>query len=109
MDLKQELIDRLGVPENWDKYDYQTQRYSFDDMQEVLEDIVEKLTIPVVRCSFYKFAKQYVTIKDAEGNEQKFSDRQLNEIKEMEEMMNKGYELRFVHLRRGTQLRWVKK
>ena len=48
MDLKQELIDRLGVPENWDKYDYQTQRYSFDDMQEVLEGIVEKLTIPVV-------------------------------------------------------------
>ena len=45
MNLKQELIDRLGVPENWDKYDYQTQRYSFDDMQEVLEDIVEKLTI----------------------------------------------------------------
>lgn len=48
MDLKQELINRLGVPENWDKYDYQTQRYSFDDMQEVLEDIVKKLTIPVV-------------------------------------------------------------
>jgi len=48
MDLKQELIDRLGVPENWDKYDYQTQRYSFDDMQEVLDDIVKKLTIPVV-------------------------------------------------------------
>ncbi len=47
MDLKQELINRLGVPENWDKYDYQTQRYSFDDMQEVLEDIVERLTIPV--------------------------------------------------------------
>lgn len=48
MDLKQELIDRLGVPENWDKYDYQTQRYSFDDMQEVLGDIVNFLTIPVV-------------------------------------------------------------
>ena len=51
MDLKQELIERLGVPENWDKYDYQTQRYSFDDLQEVLEDIVKKLTIPVVTCS----------------------------------------------------------
>ena len=48
MDLKQELIDRLGVPENWDKYDYQTQRYSFEDMQEALEDIVKKLIIPVV-------------------------------------------------------------
>ncbi len=48
MDLKQELINRLGVPENWDKYDYQTPRYSFDDMQEVLEDIVKKITIPAV-------------------------------------------------------------
>lgn len=48
MDVKQELINRLRVPENWDKYDYQTQRYSFNDMQEVLEDIVRKLTIPVV-------------------------------------------------------------
>ena len=69
----------------------------------------EQCTIPVVRCSFYEFAKQYVTIKDTEGNEQKFSDKQLNEIKEMEEMMNKGYEFKFVHLRRGTELRWVKK
>ena len=50
MDLKQELINRLGVTENWDKYDYQTQRYSFDDMHEVVEDIVKKLTIPVVSC-----------------------------------------------------------
>ena len=56
-----------------------------------------------------EFAKQYCVIKDKEGNEQKFNDKQLNEIKEMEEMMNKGYELKFVHLRRGTELRWVKK
>lgn len=62
-----------------------------------------------VRCSFYEFVKQYVTIKDAEGNEHKFSDIQLNEIKGMEDMMNKGYELKFVHLRRGTELRWIKK
>lgn len=45
MDLKQKLVNRLGVPENWDKYDYQTQRYSFDDMHEVLTDIVENLSI----------------------------------------------------------------
>ena len=69
----------------------------------------KQCAISDVRCSFYEFAKQYVTIKDAEGNEQKFSDRQLNEIKEMEDMMNKGYELKFVHLRRGAELRWVKK
>jgi hypothetical protein len=48
MNVKKELINRLGVPENWDKYDYQTQRYSFDDMQEVLEDIVKKLNTPAV-------------------------------------------------------------
>lgn len=52
MNLKQELINRLGVPENWDKYDYKTQRYSFDDMQEVLDDIVKKSSIPVVVLSF---------------------------------------------------------
>lgn len=69
----------------------------------------KQCTIPDVRCSFYEFAKQYVVIKDADGNEQKFSDRQLNEIKEMEDMMNKGYELKFVYLRRGIALRWVKK
>jgi hypothetical protein len=45
-----------------------------------------KLGMSDVRCSFYEFAKQYVIIKDTEGNEQNFSDKQLNEIKEM---MNK--------------------
>jgi len=69
----------------------------------------EQCTIPSVRCSFYEFAKQYCVVKDKEGNEQKFNDKQLNEIKEMEKMMNKGYELKFVHLRRGTEIRWVKK
>ena len=69
----------------------------------------EQCTIPDVRCSFYAFVKQYAIIKDEEGNEQKFNDRQLNEIKEMEEMMNKGYELKFVHLRKSTQISWVKK
>ena len=62
--------------------------------------------------SMYEFAKQYITIKDAEGNKQKFNDRQLNEIKEvekMEEMTNKGYEPKLVRLRKGTELYWVKK
>jgi len=58
--------------------------------------------------SFYDFAKQYVTIKDNKGNEHKFSEHQLEKIKEMEEMINKGYELKFIHLRKGTKLRWVK-
>ena len=69
MDLKQELINRLGVPENWDKYDYQTQRYSFDDMQEVLEDIVKKLTIPAVMPRISHFIDENGTAVDlnAEG------------------------------------------
>jgi len=65
-------------------------------------------TIPDFKCGFYEFAKQYIRIKDAKGNVHKFNESQLQEIKEMEEMINKGYELKFVHLRRGTELRWVK-
>lgn len=60
MDLKQELIDKLGVPKNWDKYDYQTQRYSFDDMQEVLEGIVKKINIPVVVLQSEQFSLEDV-------------------------------------------------
>lgn len=73
MDLKQELINRLGVPENWDKYDYQTQRYSFDDMQEVLEDIVKKLNIPVV----VGHSEQLVCYKKC-GDTQPYNDICLN-------------------------------
>jgi len=73
------------------------------------ETETEQCIIPSVRSSFYEFAKQYCVVKDKEGNEQKFNDKQLNEIKEIEKMMNKGYELKFVHLRRGTEIRWVKK
>lgn len=51
MNFKQELKDRFGVPENWDKYDYQTKRYSFDDMHEVLESIVnDRLSLPLAKC-----------------------------------------------------------
>ena len=57
----------------------------------------------------YEFAQHHIIIKDMEGNNQKFSDKQLDEIKEMEDMMNKGYELRYIHSRRGTQLHWIKK
>ena len=42
MDVYKYLRKRLGTPENWDKYDYETQRYSFDDMAEVLHEVVNK-------------------------------------------------------------------
>ena len=36
-ELRDYLKERLGVPNNWDKFDYQTQRYSFEDIEEILE------------------------------------------------------------------------
>ncbi len=51
-------------------------------LSDILEmHLQEQCTIPSVRCSFYGFAKQYVVIKDKKGNEQKFNNEQLNEIK----------------------------
>ena len=35
--MRDYLKNKLGVPENWDKYDYQTQRYSFEDIEEILQ------------------------------------------------------------------------
>lgn len=44
--MKDWLKKKLCVPENWDKYDYQTQRYSFDDIEEILQEYNKKqLTI----------------------------------------------------------------
>jgi hypothetical protein len=34
--MKEFIKNKLGVPENWDKYDYQLARYSFEDIEEVL-------------------------------------------------------------------------
>ena len=40
--MRNYLKNKLGVPENWDKYDYQTQRYSFEDIEEILETYKEE-------------------------------------------------------------------
>lgn len=69
----------------------------------------EQYIIPNVKYGFYKFIKQYMRIKDIKGNKQKFSKKQLNKIKEMEKMMNNGYELKLIHSRRNTKLCWFKK
>ncbi len=34
--MKEFIKNKLGVPENWDKHDYQLARYSFEDIEEVL-------------------------------------------------------------------------
>jgi hypothetical protein len=35
--MRDYLKNKLSIPENWDKYDYQTQRYSFEDIEEILQ------------------------------------------------------------------------
>ncbi|MDB4299646.1 hypothetical protein N9928_01195 [bacterium] len=36
--MKKYLETKLNVPENWDKFDYRTQRYSFEDIQDLFEE-----------------------------------------------------------------------
>lgn len=61
-----------------------------------------------VSCSFYDFAKNYIGIKDG-TNERSFNDEELKQVEEMQQMMDKGYELRLVHLRKGSKIMWCKK
>jgi hypothetical protein len=47
--MKNYLKAKLDVPENWDKFDYQTHRYSFDDVEELLTQYQEeKLVLSLV-------------------------------------------------------------
>ena len=62
----------------------------------------------LVLCSFYDFAKNYIRIKDG-ANERSFNDEELKQVEEMQQMMDKGYELRLVHLRKGSKIIWCKK
>ena len=73
-----------------------------------LNDTDKKLHISDVSCSFYDFAKNYIKIKDG-VNERSFNDVELKELEEMQQMMDKGYELRLVHLRKGSKIMWCKK
>ena len=36
MEIIEFIKKYFGVPENWDKHDYRAQRYSFEDIEEVL-------------------------------------------------------------------------
>jgi hypothetical protein len=67
-----------------------------------------QLNIGAVSCSFYDFAKNYIRIKDG-ANERSFNDVELKELEKMQQMMDKGYELRLVHLRKGGKIMWCKK
>lgn len=45
MDLIKYLKERLSVPENWDKYDYRMAKYSFEDVLEICEDVINKNSV----------------------------------------------------------------
>lgn len=68
----------------------------------------QQCVIHDVSCSFYDFAKNYIKIKDG-ANEYSFNDVELKELEEMQQMMDKGYKLRLVHLRRCSKIMWYKK
>jgi muconolactone delta-isomerase len=51
--------------------------------------------------------KRTIKIKDG-VNERSFNDVELKELEEMQQMMNKGYELRLVRLRKGSKIMWGK-
>lgn len=57
---------------------------------------------------FYDFAKNYMRLMDG-TSERSFNDEELKEIEEMQQMMDKGYELRLIRLRRGNKMMWCKK
>jgi len=44
-ELRDYLKERLGVPNNWDKFDYQTQRYSFEDIEDILESKLKEAEV----------------------------------------------------------------
>ena len=59
-------------------------------------------------CNLYDFAKNYFTIKDRNGNRH-FNNYELAEIKQMQKMINDGYELKLLRLRKGSKMGWYKK
>ena len=59
-------------------------------------------------CSFYDFVKNYIRIKDC-TNERSFNDVELKQIEEIQQMIDKGYELKLVRLRKGRKIMWCRK
>ena len=78
-----------------------------DNKNTEVNDTNKKLHISDVSCSFYDFAKNYIKITDG-TNEHSFNDEELKQVEEMQQMMDKGYELRLVHLRKGSKIMWCK-
>lgn len=45
MDIDKYLKHKLNIPNNWDKFDYETQRYSFNDLSDVLQELINENAI----------------------------------------------------------------
>lgn len=79
MNHKKDFLKKhLGVPDNWDHFDYQTQRYSFEDIEEALtaydethrysvEQITEGLTTYQERLSAIKNPPQWGSLERHNG------------------------------------------
>ena len=78
------------------------------NLEQKLDNSNERLHISDFSGSFYDFAKSYIRIKDG-TNEHSFNDVELKELEKMQQMIDKGYELRLVHLRKGSKIMWCKK
>ena len=44
MNILSSLKEILNVPEDWDKFDYQTKRYSFDDLIDIFSELMNRKT-----------------------------------------------------------------
>jgi hypothetical protein len=61
----------------------------------------------MVPLNLYDFTKNHILIKDGIDTRH-FNDHELNQIKEVQTMMDTGYELKCVKTRKGTSFIWVK-
>jgi hypothetical protein len=55
-----------------------------------------------------EFMRDYGVIKMPDGTTRKFNNYELSRAKEIEEMQEKGYDLKIVPCRGGTKTVWVK-
>ena len=57
-------------------------------------------------CSFYDYTNNHIRINDE--SIRSLDDEQLKQIEEIQQMMNKGYELRLVRSRKANKIMWCR-
>ncbi len=55
-----------------------------------------------------EFAKRYARIIEPGGKTRPFNKAELDQLKHMDQMNKKGYELSIVKTKKGTRIIWVK-